>query len=215
MRREFLEKMVRALPEADDPALRAQRAFIAKFLLERDPTLKAEILKELRQKSLKEGRAEGEKEILRHLVELKLGRALSPDEAYVLGDELRLKGSDAIVKLLLTEGTQTLEAWVRPPLGRSPQEAPIPSPSTEENRAPLPPPPRRKVRATFYIPSDLFEEARDATVHLAGPPLHLTLASLAEQGIRAELERLKKEHNGGKPFPRRQGDRKGGGTRGS
>lgn len=68
----------------------------------------------------------------------------------------------------------------------------------------------RKVRATFHIPEALFEEARDAAVHLSGPPLRLTLADLATRGLRAELERLKREHNEGKAFPRRQSDLKGG-----
>jgi hypothetical protein len=67
-----------------------------------------------------------------------------------------------------------------------------------------------KTRATFHISKEVFEEARDAAVHLSGPPHRLTLAELAERGIRAEIERLKKEHNGGKPFPKRQSNSKGG-----
>jgi hypothetical protein len=74
-----------------------------------------------------------------------------------------------------------------------------------------PPPPRsNKVRATFHIPSDLFEAVRDATVALSGPPCRLTLARFAEDAFRQELERLTKEHHKGKPFPRREGDLKGG-----
>jgi hypothetical protein len=60
-----------------------------------------------------------------------------------------------------------------------------------------------KVRATFHIPAALLEEARDAVVALYGPVGRLTLAELATQAIQAEIERLRKEHNGGEPFPRR------------
>src|SRR5207249_4602889 len=37
-----------------------------------------------------------------------------------------------------------------------------------------------KVRATFNLPRELVEEARDTVVALAGPPHRLTLAKLAE-----------------------------------
>lgn len=67
-----------------------------------------------------------------------------------------------------------------------------------------------KVRATFHLPKDLVEAARDAVVALSGPPLRLTLAALVEAGIRREIERLKKTENAGKPFPRRASDLKGG-----
>ncbi len=63
----------------------------------------------------------------------------------------------------------------------------------------------RKVRATFHLPSALFEEARDAVVQLSGPPLRLTLAALAETALRRELDRLKRAYNGGREFPRRSG----------
>lgn len=69
---------------------------------------------------------------------------------------------------------------------------------------------RRKIRGTFYLPTDLFEEIRDAAVHLSGPPLRLTLARLAEIGLRRELGRLKQMHNSGRDFPRRSEDLKGG-----
>ena len=67
-----------------------------------------------------------------------------------------------------------------------------------------------KVRATLYLPADILEEARDAAVHLAGYPARLTLTKLAENALRAELDRLKKLHNGGQDFPRRDEDLKGG-----
>ena len=67
-----------------------------------------------------------------------------------------------------------------------------------------------KVRATLYLPADILEEARDAAVHLAGYPARLTLTKLAENALRAELDRLKRLHNGGQDFPRRDEDLKGG-----
>ena len=67
-----------------------------------------------------------------------------------------------------------------------------------------------KVRATLYLPADVLEEARNATVHLAGYPLHLTLTKLAENALRAELARLKTNHNRGEDFPPRGEDLRGG-----
>lgn len=68
----------------------------------------------------------------------------------------------------------------------------------------------RKVRATLYVPSALLEEARDATVFLAGYPVRMTLTRLVEDALRAELARLKARHNEGRDFPPRDEDLKGG-----
>lgn len=67
-----------------------------------------------------------------------------------------------------------------------------------------------KVRATLYLPRDLLEEARNAAVFLAGPPARLTLTKLAEQALRAELDRLRLRHLGGGAFPARDGELRGG-----
>lgn len=67
-----------------------------------------------------------------------------------------------------------------------------------------------KVRATLYLPADLLEEARDATVHLAGYPARMTLTKLAESAFRSELQRLKDRYNGGRDFPPRRENLKGG-----
>jgi hypothetical protein len=67
-----------------------------------------------------------------------------------------------------------------------------------------------KVRATLYLPQDILDEARDATVHLAGNPARLTLTKLAENAFRAELRRLKALYNDGRDFPRREEDLRGG-----
>ena len=69
---------------------------------------------------------------------------------------------------------------------------------------------RRKVRGTFYVSTELLEEARDAAVHLSGPPLYLTLTGLVETALRLELEHLRATFTGGKAFPRRQRDLQGG-----
>jgi hypothetical protein len=70
--------------------------------------------------------------------------------------------------------------------------------------------PAPKVRATLYLSADVLDEARNAAVHLAGYPAHLTLTKLAENALRAELHRLKLMYNGGRDFPRRSEDLKGG-----
>lgn len=67
-----------------------------------------------------------------------------------------------------------------------------------------------KVRATLYLPEDLLDEARDAAVFLAGYPARLTLTALAEKAFRAELQRLKLLYNGGRDFPPRDADLRGG-----
>jgi hypothetical protein len=63
-----------------------------------------------------------------------------------------------------------------------------------------------KVRATFHLPEDLMNEARNTVVALSGPPHRLTLAKLAENALRNELERLKATRDGrhrGREFPQR------------
>ena len=60
-----------------------------------------------------------------------------------------------------------------------------------------------KVRATFYLPADLLEDIRNATVQLSGPPAFLNLAKLAETAFQNELKRLKAEYTGGETFPTR------------
>lgn len=72
------------------------------------------------------------------------------------------------------------------------------------------PPRPRKVRATLYLPEDLLDEARDAVVHLGGYPARLTLTRLVENAFRAELRKLKEQHNNGRDFPPRSEDLKGG-----
>jgi hypothetical protein len=67
-----------------------------------------------------------------------------------------------------------------------------------------------KVRATLYLPYELLEEARNATVHLAGFPARLTLTKFVEDAFRAELQRLKDRYNAGCEFPPRDEDLKGG-----
>jgi hypothetical protein len=75
---------------------------------------------------------------------------------------------------------------------------------------PAPARPAGKVRATFHLPAALVDEARNAVVTLAGPPVRLTLARLVEDGIRRELDRLRKAHHDGKPFPARAANLVGG-----
>jgi hypothetical protein len=62
----------------------------------------------------------------------------------------------------------------------------------------------------LYLPTDLLNEARDAVVYLAGYPTRLTLTKFAEDAFRAELARLKDLCNGGRDFPNRVDELKGG-----
>ncbi len=66
------------------------------------------------------------------------------------------------------------------------------------------------VRTTLYVASDVLDEARNAAVYLAGHPAHLTLTRLVDNALRAELQRLCDQYNGGQPFPARAAELKGG-----
>ena len=54
-------------------------------------------------------------------------------------------------------------------------------------------------RATFHLPAQLIDEMRNAVVALSGPPHRLTMSKLAEDAIRRELERLRKEDGRARP----------------
>ncbi len=69
---------------------------------------------------------------------------------------------------------------------------------------------RKRVRATFHVDEELFDQCRDAVFALSGPPHRLTLASYVEKALRDELERLRKQENKGRPFPKRSGELRGG-----
>lgn len=62
--------------------------------------------------------------------------------------------------------------------------------------------PMPKRKASFLIPEELYQEARDAVAFLGGPPLYLTLAQLAEDALRDKLDELREKYNRGKPFPK-------------
>jgi hypothetical protein len=107
----------------------------------------------------------------------------------------------------------------RATIGSDPLDAVVPFQATQAGghrsamlREASEPAPRRarKVRATFHVPEDLFEQVRDAVVHLSGPPARLTLAATAEGALRRELERLKEQYNDGEDFPPRESELRGG-----
>ena len=100
----------------------------------------------------------------------------------------------------------------RPALGVDPLDALLGDAGTtgRHRRLVIEPAPPRRVRATFHLPLDLVDEARNATVALSGPPTRLTLARLVENALRREVQRLRDVHNGGSPFPLRDADLVGG-----
>ena len=63
-----------------------------------------------------------------------------------------------------------------------------------------------KTRATFHLPVDLLEEARDIVYWVPG----LTMASLTEEALRREIQRIKDVRNNGDDFPSRESDLKRG-----
>jgi hypothetical protein len=84
-----------------------------------------------------------------------------------------------------------------------PTRTQLPGNAVEQRATVEMPPKPAKVRATFQLPQDLLERARDAVVALASTE-QLTLAELVEQAIDHELERLRREHNRGEVFPHRR-----------
>ena len=98
----------------------------------------------------------------------------------------------------------------RQTIGSNPLDALMP-PSPTRKAAPTPKPVRsRKVRATFHLTEEVFDAVRDCVVALSGPPLRLTLAGFAEDAFRLQLEALQKSANKGRPFPKREGELRGG-----
>jgi hypothetical protein len=85
-----------------------------------------------------------------------------------------------------TIGTNPLGAMVP---GRRPEWV---EPPAESARA-------AKERVTFQLPGNLIEKARDVVYWTPG----LTMASLMEEALLAQLKRAERKH--GKPFPSRAG----------
>ncbi len=62
--------------------------------------------------------------------------------------------------------------------------------------------PRREVeRTAVTVPSDLLMRVKDAVAVLNGWPHQYTMARFVEEAFATQLERLKREHNGGREFP--------------
>ena len=91
----------------------------------------------------------------------------------------------------------------RSTLGSDPFDALVPetpAPSSKQKRKAK----ARKIRATFHLPMELFDRARDAVYWTPG----LTLSSLCEDGLRSEIVNLERKR--GEAFPKRAGDLKAG-----
>jgi len=69
-----------------------------------------------------------------------------------------------------------------------------------------PEPPAPKARVSLRVSAELLEAVRDASAYLSAAQSRVTLGDLAEDALRAELQRLAVEHNKGRPFPTRPDD---------
>jgi len=100
-----------------------------------------------------------------------------------------------------TIGENPLDALLSTPRP-APAKPPTPSRTTPKAKKAAEPPAgtSRLVKATYNVPEALVEETRNAVLSLSGPPVRLTLSALVEAALRRELERLRKAHNGGRPF---------------
>jgi hypothetical protein len=84
-------------------------------------------------------------------------------------------------------------------IGENPFDAVVPAKRTERVESQAEPARAVKERVTFQLPVDLIEKARDAVYWTPG----LTMASLMEMALVAQLAQVEKKH--GKPFPSRAG----------
>jgi hypothetical protein len=84
-------------------------------------------------------------------------------------------------------------------IGENPLDAVVSAKRTERVESQAEPARAAKERVTFQLPVDLIEKARDAVYWTPG----LTMASLMENALVAQLERVEKKR--GKPVPSRAG----------
>ena len=107
-------------------------------------------------------------------------------------------------------GEDPFEAVIPGRAGGAPQEEEDPTDRPAAGRPatgkPAPAEKGRKTRATFHLPVDLLEEARDVVYWVPG----LTMANLTEEALRREIRRIKDVRNDGDDFPGREGDIKRG-----
>lgn len=61
--------------------------------------------------------------------------------------------------------------------------------------------PQRTGRIAARVDAELERELRNAVLSLSGPPHFLTITDVIEAALREHLDRLRRRHNGGKPFP--------------
>ena len=81
------------------------------------------------------------------------------------------------------------------PVAASPRQAVDQrQPGTTETR-------RQVERTAVTVPSELLMRVKDAVAVLNGWPHQYTMARFVEEAFTAQLERLKREHNGGREFP--------------
>ncbi len=71
----------------------------------------------------------------------------------------------------------------------------------EDNKASGTEPRRQVERTAVTVPSELLMRVKDAVAVLNGWPQQYTMARFVEEAFTAQLERLKREHNGGREFP--------------
>ena len=99
----------------------------------------------------------------------------------------------------------------RPTIGTNPLDSLMPPPTKRTAMPSSPPPVRsRKVRAMFHLTEETFDAVRDCVVALSGPPHRLTLTGFAEEALKEKLAAVQKAANKGKPFPKRDGQIRGG-----
>jgi hypothetical protein len=64
--------------------------------------------------------------------------------------------------------------------------------------------PPQKVKVTWLMRDDLYEEARQAVLLLSEVKGPRSLSALMEQALEEKLKKLRTRYNRGRPFPRRR-----------
>lgn len=93
-------------------------------------------------------------------------------------------------------------------VGEREAEAPEDAPTTPAAPSPAPQGGQdgRNVRVSFFVAEDVIEGLRDAVDALSGPPHRLGLNAVVRDALARALDDLQRDHNDGRPFPKRPGN---------
>lgn len=114
MPQDFVDEVMDIVAKVNDPNRLARREVITKQFFKSDPDLKAKFDQAARNEGRQEGRQEAQLEMLKNMLVLKLGRALTKKEGGFFEQELTRLGADDIGKRVMEKDKKELVAWLSP-----------------------------------------------------------------------------------------------------